>query len=125
MSDRPRSYDREYETTVARRVRKRLGYDRSGRSITRFVVQLEYVIDDEWQPVVRYDHDAIGEFGHDVSDEGIHVDVFRDGEKYRTEFIAPPLPATRALDLAEDHFATHLEAFIRRFESCQEIERQG
>lgn len=124
-SEVPREYDRAYETAVSHRARKRLGYDRSRNEITRFVVQLEYAAADEWCAVVRYDHDAIGEFGHDVSEDGLHVDVYRDGEKYRTEYVAPPMPAKRALDRAEDHLANNLEGFIRRFEAWHEIGTGG
>jgi len=52
--------------------------------VTRFTVQLEYRHDDEWREVVRYDHDGtdIGG-GHDVTEEGLHIDIYRDGEQYR------------------------------------------
>jgi hypothetical protein len=59
----------------------------------------------------------MGQFGHDVSEEGIHIDIYRGGEKYRTEYVAPPMPAKRALDRAEDHLANNLVGFyteIRR-----------
>lgn len=121
MPEEPRTYDRTYATSVTRRARKRLGYDRSGDEITRFVVQLEYSLDGEWQPVVRYDHDAESAHGHDVSREGIHVDVYREGETYRTEYVAPPMPAKLALDRAEDHLANNLVGFVRRFEEWHQI----
>ncbi|RQG87134.1 hypothetical protein EA462_15440 [Natrarchaeobius halalkaliphilus] len=97
-----------------------MGYNRDGDVISRFVVQLEYEID-EWTTVVRYDHDVKSEFGHDVSEEGVHIDIYRDGEKYRTEYVAPPMPAKYALDRAEDHLANNLVGFIRRFEEWHEI----
>lgn len=121
MPDQPREYDREYETPISHRARKRLGYDRSGDELTRFVVQLEYEVDGDWYPVVRYDHDVESEFGHDVHEEGIHIDIYRDSEKFRTEYVAPPMPPTVALDRAEDHLANNLEGFIRRFEQWHEI----
>ncbi|RQH03198.1 DUF7718 family protein [Natrarchaeobius oligotrophus] len=121
MSDGLREYDREYETPISHCARKRLGYNRTEDEITRFVVQLEYELESGWTTVVRYDHDVKSEFGHDVSEEGVHIDIYRDGEKYRTEYVAPPMPARHALDRAEDHLANNLVNFIRRFEEWHEI----
>lgn len=52
---------------------------------TRFVVQLEYRVDSEWSVVARFDHDSTGEQSHDVTEDGLHMDVYRNGEKYRVE----------------------------------------
>lgn len=117
----PREYDREYTTRIATTVRRRLGYSHDRGDVTRFVVQLEYRLEGEWTPVVRYDHDPASEHGHDVTDEGLHVDVYRDGEKYRTEYVAPPMPAGVALDFAEDHLGKNTQQFVTRFEEWHEI----
>jgi len=116
MTDQPREYDREYVARMGSAVRRRLGYSHDRGDITRFVVQLEYCLGDEWLPVVRYDHDVDGEQGHDVTDEGLHIDVYRESEKYRTEYVAPPMPPGIALDFAEDHLRENLQRFIERFE---------
>lgn len=116
MSDTPRGYDREYTERISDRARIRLGYSHDRGTVTRFVVQLEYVTDDGWREVVRYDHDPASEFGHDVSEEGLHIDVYRDAEHYRTEYVAPPMPAGLALDRAEDHLSNNVVSFIERFE---------
>ena len=84
--------------------------------VLRFVVQLEYRLGGEWVEVVRYDHESAGASAHDVTKEGLHIDIYREGEKHATEYIAGPLPAGVALDLAEDHLAEIAERFIRRFE---------
>jgi hypothetical protein len=63
---------------------------------TRFVVQLEYRIDGEWRAVVRFDHDQTGEQSHDITEEGLHMDVYRNGEKYRVERGFPPVSLRRA-----------------------------
>ncbi|MFC6764650.1 DUF7718 family protein [Natrinema soli] len=114
----PRDYDREFTAAVNHRIRRRLGFDTARGTVVRFVVQLEYHHDGEWQTVVRYDHDGTGnsEFGHDVTEEGLHIDIYRDEEKEATEYIAPPLPAAAALDRAEDHLAKNLERYISRYE---------
>jgi hypothetical protein len=48
--------------------------------------------------------------------------MYRDGEKYRTEYIAPPMPPGVALDLAEDHLSKNIQRFIKRFEQWHGIE---
>jgi hypothetical protein len=126
MTGDPRDYDREFTASVDHRVRRRLGFETDRGDVTRFVVQLEYYHDSEWHPVVRYDHDGTGEseFGHDVTDEGLHIDIYRDGAKTATEYVSPPKPAAVALDLAEDHLAANLERFINRYERWHGIGTQ-
>jgi hypothetical protein len=121
MSDVPQQYDREYTARVASAVRRHLGYSHDLGEVTRFVVQLEYLYEGEWAPVVRYDHGPGSDHGHDVSEEGLHIDVYRDGGKYREEYVAPPMPAGVALDFAEDHLSENVQRFTRRFEEWHQI----
>lgn len=123
--DGPREYDREYERELPGPLQVRVALSTERGDVTRFMVQLEYRHEGAWREVVRYDHDPEGpdEMAHDVTEEGLHMDIYRDGEKHATEFIAGPLPAAVALDLAEDHLAKNLERFVRRFESWHGIRR--
>lgn len=116
--DTPREYDREYQRSLSGPVRVRVGFDREKQTVTRFVVQLEYHHSGEWYPVVRYDHDGTGEseHAHDVTEDGIHMDIYRDGQKDATEYVAPPVPGSIALDRAEDHLQQNLQRFINRYE---------
>lgn len=91
--------------------------------MTQFVVQLEYLLDGEWTEVVRFDHDPASDVAHDVSEEGVHTDVYRDGEKYGTAEVFPPMPASEALTFAEDHLAAHAERYLERFERWHGIRR--
>jgi hypothetical protein len=117
-----RGYDHERTVPVGTVGRRRFGYTHEGGDVTRFTLQLEYLIDGEWTPVVRYDHDAVTDHdGHDVAEEGLHMDVYRDGEKLRQEYIAPPMPASVALNFAEDHLRENMQRFIRRFEEWHGI----
>lgn len=88
------------------------------------MIQLEYWIGGEWWEVVRYDHDpeAAAEVAHDVTTEGLHVDIYRDGEKVETERVSGPLPADIAFNHAEEHLTQHLEAVVRRFEQWHGIQ---
>lgn len=120
--DLARGYDHEIPTTVRPDVRRRFGYSHDRGEVTRFVVQLEYRLDDEWTPIVRYDHDAATDHGgHDVTEEGLHIDIYRNGEKAEQEYLAPPMPAGVALDFAEGHLEENLERFIERFEQWHGI----
>jgi len=80
------------------------------------VVQIEYWLDGGWQAVVRYDHDEDAEGGHDVTEEGLHRDIYRDREKIRTEGVTGPLPANKAFEYAEEDLKEHAEEYVRRFE---------
>lgn len=131
MTDRdiPRDYDKEFTAPEGTRVRRRLGLDIDRGTVTRFVVQLEYLIDpstDEWATVVRYDHDAEGsdEAAHDVTEEGLHIDIYRDGVKVDSHELTPPLPANAALESAEEHLTEHLNGYIRRFEQWHGIQNR-
>ncbi|SDG42947.1 DUF7718 family protein [Halorientalis regularis] len=126
MADVPREYGREYIRPLPGPLRERIGFDTLRGEVTRFTVQLEYRLEGEWTEVVRYDHDGTddSEFGHDVAEEGLHVDIYRDGEKHATEFITGPLPAGVALDHAEDHLAKNLQRYVKRFEEWHGIRSQ-
>ena len=113
----PEGFDHEWTTSLGRRARRRIGYSHDRGAVTRFVVQLEYYLGGEWVEVVRYDHDRGRKAAHDVTEEGLHIDVYRDGSKYATEYVAGPLPPDVAFDLAEAHLAKNAQGFIRRFEA--------
>lgn len=131
MQDEPRDFDTEFTAAVAGLpARRRLGFDVDRGTITRFVLQLEYLVDPisgEWTPVVRYDHDAEGsaEAVHDVTEEGLHIDVFRENEKVESHELTPPIEANAALNTAEEHLAEHLDGYIRRFERWHGIKPDG
>jgi hypothetical protein len=128
MSDdeTPREYDHEFRRPLPGPLQTRVAFDRETDRITRFVVQLEYHHGGEWHPVVRYDHDGTGEseHSHDVSEDGLHIDIYRDGNNYRTEYVAPALSGAVALDRAEDHLQNNLEGFTNRYEQWHGIRDQ-
>lgn len=118
MSDERRGYDRTFRKALSGPLQLRLGFSTERGDITRFFVQLEYRLDEEWYEVVRYDHDpdAAEEMAHDVTAEGLHIDVYREGEKARSETVSPPMPADVAFTYAEEHLREHLQRFVERFE---------
>ena len=103
MTEQHRDYDREFTTPLDYRTRRRIGYSHDHGDVTRFVVQLEYRLNEGGAEVVRFDHDPEGKQGHDVTTEGVHMDVYRDGEKRRSPEIFPPMPADEAPTSAGEH----------------------
>lgn len=67
---------------------------------------------------MRYDHDSKGsnEAAHDVAEDGLRIDIYRDRKKTESHELTPPLPTDVALNRAEEHLRQHLEGYIRRFE---------
>lgn len=117
----PRDYDRIHEKPLNGPLQIRMGLSTERGDVARFMVQLEYWIDGEWCEVVRYDHDPDSAMGHDVTEEGLHMDVYRDGEQIDTEYVTGPLPADVAIDTAEEHLSEHLKQFVQRFEQWHGI----
>jgi hypothetical protein len=101
---------------LAERVQVPTAFSTERGEVSRFVIQREYWLDGDWREVVRYDHDRDAPGGHDVTNEGLHRDVYRDGEKYRTEAVSPPIPANEAFDHAEEDLRENVERVIKRSE---------
>jgi len=118
-----REYDREFTTPVGFRARRRVGFDTDRGAVTRFVVQLEYLVGDEWMEVVRFDHDPASKHGHDVTTDGVHMDVHRDGVLIRTEEIFPSMSPNDAFTFAEEHLAEHAKRYSERFVKWHGIDR--
>lgn len=127
MTDAPREYDRTYTkpTGSVSGARIRTGYSRERTEITRFVVQLEYCLDNEWAEVVRSDHDAEGgdDMAHDVAEEGVHMDIYREGEKIDTVRVTGPIPPAKGFTTAEEHLEEHAKEYITRFKKWHPTDR--
>ena len=57
-----------------------VGFDRRRQQIPRFLVQLHYqssTMPVRWQEIARMDHNETSSTGHDIYDEGLHVDISR------------------------------------------------
>jgi hypothetical protein len=101
--------------------RLRVEIDRERGVPTRFVVQLERRVGEEWCEVVRFDHDPENPMGHDVADEGLHMDVYRDGEKVRVKDDFPPVNLTQAPRYCIAYITEHAPALLRRFEQWHDL----
>ena len=92
--------------------------------IVRFVVQLEYDVaaategdsSPAWCVVARFDHDVTIEGGHDVTAEGLHLDIYRNGERYDRLWDFPTLSPGAAMRYCEAYLMNWSELFLARFE---------
>lgn len=107
------------------RIRRELDVHRGIPS--RFVYQLEYDVDlatgnlnvNDWKQVARFDYDIDGQ--HDIQEEGLHLDVYRDGRKYRRTWDFPNIPVRDAPDFCESYLLKNAEALLARFENWHGI----
>lgn len=115
-----------YEVTpppdrIADRVQIRSGFTTERGEVIRFMVQLEYWYEGNWTPVVRYDHDRYAEGGHDITEEGLHMDIYRNGEKVDVKDVSGAIPAAEGFDYAEDDLRENIQQYIKRFEQWHDI----
>lgn len=97
----------DYEVTpppdrLADRVQLRTAFSTDKGEVAQFMVQLEYWLDGDWQEVIQYSHDRDG--SHNVTEDGLHMDVFQDGMKVCTEIVSLPLPANEGFTAASQLF---------------------
>jgi len=110
---------------LADRVQIRSAFTTERGEVVRFLVQLEYWLDGGWRPVVRYDHDRNAEGGHDISVEGLHLDVYRDGEKVDIEDVSGPIPPAEGFEYAEEDLRANYQRYIERFERWHDIRNES
>ena len=121
MTAKPEGYDREFTTIIDLRAQIRAGLSTERGAVTRFFVQLEYWLDGEWLEVVRFDHNPETEMGHDITKEGLHMDIYRDGEKYRTKEDFPPVELNRAPRYCTVYIRDNADRLIRSFEQWHNV----
>jgi hypothetical protein len=103
------------------------GVTTDGGDVTAFVVQLRCWVGIGTELVAQFDHTPEEGSGHDVEREGIHMDVFRDGEKVDTSEVAEAgfdshpgrLPAAAALNYALRYIEEQNERLIERYTTWQ------
>lgn len=107
----------------------RVEIDTEGGNVQRFIVQLEYDVEwdydtstpSDWRTVARFDHDPDTEFGHDATDEGLHLDIYRDGQKAWVERGFPPVPLNDAPAWCEAYLYEKSHRYVRRFERWHDV----
>ena len=99
----------------------RVEIDTEAGDVTRFLVQLERLVDGEPNVVARFDHDQDGEQAHDITEEGLHLDVYRDGEKHRVERGFPPVRLSAAVGYCKAYLEKHADRYLRRFDQWHNL----
>jgi hypothetical protein len=106
----------------------RVEYGRVGGRVVYFVVLLLYYASEvptagDPRPVVGFDHDERGQrTPHDVLDEGLHMDVYRNGEKHDVVTDFPPVySAEEALSTAIRHTRTNADRHVSSFERWHDV----
>ncbi|WP_135667216.1 DUF7718 family protein [Halorhabdus rudnickae] len=120
----------DYEVTpppdrIAEKVQIRTAFTTEQGEVVRFMVQLEYWHRGDWKPVVRYDHDRGAKGGHDIAEKGLHMDIYRDGEKVDVKDVSGPIPPAKGLDYAEDDLRENVQRYIKRFEQWHDIKNES
>ena len=118
-------YDREFVKPIGLPgAQLRVGYSRDRAEVTAFVVQLETRLESqgEWVEVVRSDH-STSAGGHDVTREGVHLDVYRGSEKVDTEQLTGPVPVDVAFDEAEERITDDAERYVERYREWHKNDR--
>lgn len=107
------------------RLRREL--DVNGGIPTRFVYQLEYDLDatvdglppNDWRQVARMDHDIEGP--HNVAEEGLHIDLYRNGTKFKQSHDFPNVPLKQAPSFCEAYLQQRSDFFVDRFERWHSV----
>jgi len=99
-----------------------VGFDRVLGRIPRFLVQIRYQADTDpvrWAELARMDHNDTAPLGHNVYQEGLHVDISRrHGCTAHLDVPHAPLPAERGRTIRRcvDYFRQYAGYFIDVFE---------
>jgi hypothetical protein len=93
-----------YEVLLDTEIRLRIGFTRDRNEIKGFVVQLEYFVDEQWYPVIRYD----------TTHQFAHCDILRpDGSQEKQ-----PMPIrnyNEALTYAQKDIMVNFRRYCARF----------
>jgi hypothetical protein len=121
MAEDPEGYDREFTTIIDRRAQIRAGLTTHRGDVTRFFVQLEYWLDGTWLEVIRFDHNPDTEFGHDITRDRLHMDIYRNGQKHCVKDDFPPVELNHAPRYCTMYINEHADRLIRRFEQWHNV----
>lgn len=91
--------------------------------VQKFTIQLEYnlaLVDsgkDDWGPIARFDHNPNSKQGHDVTQEGLHLDLMNpDGTKYKVRRGFPSKPLNDYPDHCEQYLLDKSQRLTLDFE---------
>lgn len=113
-------YEREWVSSrgLPDQARLRTGLTTRGGTPLRFLLQLEAWTADDWSIVARFEHAAEGPLYRNVEYAGLHLDIHHpSGAQVAKRTHWPPMPAKRAMVVAEDYLRDNAQRLVRRFEA--------
>lgn len=87
-----------------------------------FRVQLEYnaasdpYLNYDWRQVAGFDHHPRTNWGHDITTERLHLDIYRDGRKEDVKRGFPEIALNEAPRFCEQFLRTHADRYIQQFQ---------
>ena len=114
------SFEHTPTSSVGPNTRIRLGIDSEKGDLKRFLAQLEHDFGEGYETIARSDHNPPVSDGHDVTEEGTHIDFVREGEKVDTEIISDPVSAGKGLRKAQDYLNNHAQELISEAEEWKD-----
>ncbi|PSP95639.1 hypothetical protein BRC91_01835 [Halobacteriales archaeon QS_4_62_28] len=93
--------------------------------VTNFIVAYEYKLRGSWETVAQFDHGPESPYGHDIDEEGLHMDLYKEGQKYRvvrSKF--PYVPVNHAPRYCIEYIKRNHGALIERFEQWHNVNRR-
>ena len=103
------------------RIRTEIGIDRG--DVEWFIARLEYNTatglneSDDWRQVAGFDHHPQADWGHDIIADGLHLDIYREGEKTEVARGFPQVDLANAVDFCQRFLRKNADELIEQFES--------
>jgi len=104
-----------------------VGIDKRQGTVTRFVVRLHLRapgVTDPYTVISRFDHNGLsGPDGHDIYDEGLHVDVTTPAGTEKASPQHTPLPPDcgKVIQACIDYYHTHANYFVNAFRGATHV----
>ncbi|WP_431357507.1 DUF7718 family protein [Haloarcula laminariae] len=100
----------------------------SDGEVSEFLIQLEYnhqLVDtgpDSWCAIARFDHNPQAPDGHDVTEEGLHLDLLNpDGSKYDVRRGFGPVLLGDCPTFCENYLLSRAEKLLINYEKRNDI----
>lgn len=129
MSDELRTVYEDWSNGTVQptaRIRERIYWD--APTVTEFCIQLEYNnglhkegISAEWVPVARFDHNVSPTRGHDIREEGLHMDLFPGSVEERRVEGFPDVSLIQAPVWCRDYLEAEHQHYLMRLEKIGNI----
>lgn len=107
-------------------IRVEIGLNRG--DVQWFRVQLEYNVDsqpytdNDWRQVAGFDHHPNVNWGHDITIERLHLDIYRDGRKEDVQQGFPEIELNKAPAYCENFLRARADTLLNRFGRWHGIE---